>query len=141
VDLPVKRGTFIEFRAGMINISPVGRNCSQEERDAFEEFDKTANVRKTMVAALQQEFKDYGLRYSIGGQISFDVFPEGWDKTFCLQYVKAAGFTEIHFFGDKTFEGGNDFEIFTSEQTIGHTVTSPEDTRQQVEALFASGFK
>jgi hypothetical protein len=37
IELPVKRGTFIEFRAGMINISPVGRNCSQEERDAFEE--------------------------------------------------------------------------------------------------------
>ncbi|KAH8045488.1 phosphomannomutase [Aureococcus anophagefferens] len=28
VTLPVKRGTFIEFRTGMLNISPVGRNCS-----------------------------------------------------------------------------------------------------------------
>ena len=35
-ECPVKRGTFIEFRNGMLNISPVGRNCSQEERDAFE---------------------------------------------------------------------------------------------------------
>ena len=34
------RGTFIEFRTGMLNISPVGRNCSQEERDAFEVYDK-----------------------------------------------------------------------------------------------------
>lgn len=33
-------GTFIEFRNGMINISPIGRNCSQEERDNFEVFDK-----------------------------------------------------------------------------------------------------
>ncbi|XP_039781560.1 phosphomannomutase-like isoform X8 [Panicum virgatum] len=24
------RGTFIEFRRGMINVSPIGRNCSQE---------------------------------------------------------------------------------------------------------------
>lgn len=40
LELPVKRGTFIEFRAGMLNISPIGRNCSQAERDAFEEFDK-----------------------------------------------------------------------------------------------------
>ena len=29
--------------------------------------------------------------------------------------------------GDKTFEGGNDYEIFTHERTIGHTVTSPDD--------------
>lgn len=40
-----------------------------------------------MVAAMQAEFADLGLTYSIGGQISFDVFPKGWDKTYCLQYV------------------------------------------------------
>ena len=34
--IPVKRGTFIEFRTGMLNISPIGRNCSPKERDAFE---------------------------------------------------------------------------------------------------------
>lgn len=34
------RGTFIEFRSGMINVSPIGRNCSQEERDEFERYDK-----------------------------------------------------------------------------------------------------
>lgn len=33
LDLPVKRGTFIEFRSGMLNISPIGRNCSREERN------------------------------------------------------------------------------------------------------------
>lgn len=35
VELPCKRGTFIEYRTGMLNVSPIGRNCSQEERDAF----------------------------------------------------------------------------------------------------------
>ena len=29
---------------------------------------------------------------------------QGWDKTYCLQFVEADGFTDIHFFGDKTFE-------------------------------------
>lgn len=27
LDIPVKRGTFVEFRNGMINVSPIGRNC------------------------------------------------------------------------------------------------------------------
>jgi len=40
IKIPIKRGTFIEFRAGMLNISPIGRNCSQSERDAFEKFDE-----------------------------------------------------------------------------------------------------
>ncbi len=33
-----------------------------------------------MVQALKEKFGDYDLTYSIGGQISFDVFPTGWDK-------------------------------------------------------------
>lgn len=137
LDIPQKRGTFIEFRNGMLNISPIGRNCSRDERNAFEEYDKGTNVRKTMVAAMEKEFADLGLKFSIGGQISFDVFPVGWDKTYCLQHVKKLGdFKTIHFFGDKTYEGGNDFEIFSSPETVGHTVTSWEDTQSQLKELF-----
>ena len=55
IRLPVKRGTFIEFRKGMINCSPIGRACSQEERDAFEQYDKEAKVRPAMVEALKVE--------------------------------------------------------------------------------------
>ena len=138
LDIPVKRGTFIEFRAGMLNVSPIGRNCSQEERDAFEKFDEGAGVRKKMVAVLKEKFADLGLTYSIGGQISFDVFPKGWDKTYCLQFVEKDGFDDIHFFGDKTYEGGNDFEIFSDPRTKGHNVTSPDDTREQCTKLFLS---
>ena len=36
------RGTFIEFRNGLINVCPVGRNCTQEERMEFFEFDKVS---------------------------------------------------------------------------------------------------
>ena len=36
LDIPIKRGTFIEYRTGMLNVSPIGRNCSREERDEFE---------------------------------------------------------------------------------------------------------
>lgn len=126
LDIPVKRGTFIEFRKGMLNVSPIGRNCSQKERCEFEIYDKSAKVRETFVAALQKEFADFKLQFSIGGQISFDLFPAGWDKTYALQFVDHI--KEIHFFGDKTYEGGNDFEIFSSDRTIGHSVTSPSET-------------
>lgn len=33
-------GTFIEFRNGMINVSPVGRNCTIQERNLFEAYDQ-----------------------------------------------------------------------------------------------------
>ncbi|KAM9222799.1 phosphomannomutase 2 isoform 2-T2 [Leptosomus discolor] len=47
IKLPKKRGTFIEFRNGMINVSPIGRSCSQEERVEFYELDKEARSAST----------------------------------------------------------------------------------------------
>jgi phosphomannomutase len=135
LDIPIKRGTFIEYRNGMLNISPIGRNCSREERNEFEEYDKLSRVRKTMVEALQKEFAHLDLTYSIGGQISFDVFPKGWDKSFCLQYVEKE-FDEMHFFGDKCYKGGNDHEIYEDSRTIGHEVANPDDTIKILKDLF-----
>jgi len=40
LDIPKKRGTFIEYRTGLINFCPIGRNCSYEERLEFAEYDK-----------------------------------------------------------------------------------------------------
>lgn len=81
-------------------------------------------------------------RYSIGGQISFDVFPTGWDKTYCLRHIEAekdisgVEYKDIHFFGDKCFPGGNDYEIYSDPRTIGHSVTDPDDTMKQLRELF-----
>merc|ERR1712232_461754 len=123
---------------GMLNVSPIGRNCSREESNEFEKIDLEKNIRKTMVAKMKEEFADLNLTYSIGGQISFDVFPQGWDKTYCLRYLPEADFDEIHFFGDKTFEGGNDHEIFTSSRTIGHSIddANPMTTLKELGNLF-----
>ena len=64
-----KRGTFIEFRTGMLNISPIGRNCARDERNAFEEYDLKNNIRKDMVAAMQKELPTSTLTFSIGGDL------------------------------------------------------------------------
>ena len=45
LDIPIKRGTFVEFRNGMLNVSPIGRNCSQQEREEFEKFDHQSGIR------------------------------------------------------------------------------------------------
>lgn len=82
-------------------------------------------------------------RYSIGGQISFDVFPVGWDKTYCLQHVEneknqpgGVEYKTIHFFGDKTYKGGNDHEIYEDPRTVGHSVKNPEETMAELKKLF-----
>jgi len=120
----------------MINISPIGRNCTQQEREEYYEYDQKHQIRAKMIEEFQNKMPHLAkkLKCSIGGQISYDVFPHGWDKTYCLRFVEH-DFKQIHFFGDKTYQGGNDYEIFNDKRTIGHTVTSPEDTIQQVEAI------
>ena len=128
-------------------------------------YDKQHNIRKGFVEALRTEFPNYGLRYaieatvsssynlpfsindilcsySIGGQISFDVFPTGWDKTYCLRHIEAEKglsgieYKTIHFFGDKSFPGGNDYEIYSDSRTVGHAVKDPEDTMKQLKEIF-----
>jgi len=163
LDIPVKRGTFVEFRNGMINVSPIGRNATVQERNEYEKFDLEHKIREKFVQAMREQFPDLGLTYvfwrslrkkrrdrfadtydsySIGGQISFDVFPSGWDKTYCLQHVEAekqvtgVEYSTIHFFGDKTYKGGNDYEIFEDPRTVGHSVTSPEETMAELKKLF-----
>jgi phosphomannomutase len=61
--LPKMTGTFIEFRKGMINVSPVGRNASQPERDEFQKWDLENKCRESMIAAIKKEFPDLGMTY------------------------------------------------------------------------------
>ncbi|KAJ6496792.1 eukaryotic phosphomannomutase [Mycena vulgaris] len=136
MDVPIKRGTFVEFRNGMINVSPIGRNATIAERKEFEAYDKIHGLRVAFVKVLQEKFADYGLTFSIGGQISFDIFPHGWDKTYALKHVADEEFEEIHFFGDKTYKGGNDYEIYSDPRTIGHAVANPPDTIRIIKEMF-----
>ena len=50
-------------RNGMINISPIGRNASQDERDEFNKYDKQHNIREKFVSTLQEKFGNFGLTY------------------------------------------------------------------------------
>lgn len=62
---------------------------SAKERDDFEAYDKQHNIRKTMIAALKENFSHLDMTYSIGGQISFDVFPTGTSWSLYFGYVEA----------------------------------------------------
>jgi phosphomannomutase len=135
IKLPVKRGTFIDFRNGMINICPVGRSCSQEERKQFCEMDKNQGIRKKIVTYLNKKLSHLDLSYSIGGEISIDVFPKGWDKTYCLQFIESH-YNTIYFFGDRTMEGGNDFEIYSHSRTQAYSVNNPNETINLLNKIF-----
>lgn len=70
--IPVKRGTFVEFRTGLINVSPIGRNCTSAERNEFFQYDKESQIRQKFVQALKKEFPHLPLTYSIGESLDAD---------------------------------------------------------------------
>lgn len=134
--IPVKRGNFIELRNGLINISPIGRSCSQEERESFYSYDLENSIRDKIIDKVKELYEWSGeLTFSIGGQISVDIFPKGWDKTYSLQFVEHK-YDQIYFFGDKTMKGGNDYEIYNDERVIANSVVNYNDTIHLLKKLF-----
>ena len=102
---PVKAGNHIEERVGLLNISVVGRNCTQEQRLAYNEWDNEHREREFICKSLTTMFPE--LEATAGGQISVDIHEYGKNKSQIRRKLDGI----IHFFGDKTEKGGNDYPI------------------------------
>jgi len=95
----------VEIRIGMINISTVGRKCSSKDRAKYYKWDKENKERETIVNKLKSQYPK--IEFSIGGEISIDVYPKGKDKSQAIEDLKG----DTIFFGDSCDIGGNDYSI------------------------------
>ena len=102
---PVRAGNHIEPRGGLLNISVVGRNCTQEQRLAYNEWDNANYEREFICKSITTMFPE--IEATAGGQISVDIHEYGKNKSQIREKLQGT----IHFFGDKTMEGGNDYPI------------------------------
>jgi len=121
---------YIEERVGMINFSVLGRDCPYTEREKYSAWDKTAREREKIAAELHKEFPQYEI--SVGGSISMDITPQGCGKGQIAKHLRTQyPEDKIVFFGDKTFAGGNDFELAETLRNMENTqvvqINSPED--------------
>lgn len=101
----IKAGNHIETRVGLLNISVVGRDCTQEQRLAYNEWDNAHHEREFICKSITTMFPE--LEATAGGQISVDIHEYGKNKSQIREKLQGT----IHFFGDKTMEGGNDYPI------------------------------
>ena len=114
---PVRTGNHIEYRPGMLNFSIVGRNATTDEREQYFKWDEKEQERKRMAILLMA--CQPGIDIKIGGQISIDIYPHGYDKSQAVSYLKEHYPEEpIYFFGDRTDEHGNDY---SAAQAMGKT--------------------
>ena len=121
-------GNQIDFRNGLIYISPPGMQATSFERNIFIELDKKSNIRDNLILLLK--LQDYQNRYDIvlGGHVGIAIYKKGSDKSQVMKYFPDT----IYFFGDKTDVTGNDYPIFSHDRVVGHTVVDPTDTMNQL---------
>lgn len=116
----------IEERIGTVNISTLGRDATKVLRKEYFEWDNRNEERIKIAEKLSSKYKD--LEFTLGGEISIDIFPKGKDKSQVFADIEGHSI----FFGDKCFEGGNDYSISLMADVF-HQVMDWRETRQLLE--------
>jgi len=141
---PYRYGNHIEDRGSLLNFSIVGRDCTQEQRDEYFDWDRKKGERKIIAQAIREKFPD--LDAVIGGQISIDIYPKGKDKSQVIHKLKSLEIPKIPrfdyeyiFIGDRVREGGNDYPLakvmYEMENCSAAQTLNPKTTQDILEEL------
>ena len=106
---PIRTGVHIERRPGNVNFSILGRggDLDFKQREEYVKWDTERLEREDILDRLKNAFPD--LAMTLGGQTGIDIGPKGSDKSQILRDFDKDD--ELHFFGDKMQEGGNDYSL------------------------------
>ena len=125
---PIRNGLHIERRAGGVNFSILGRGKDPSiGREEYIKWDKERLEREDIADRLRNAFPN--LSVALGGQTGLDLGPLGSDKSQILRDFNEDD--ELHFFGDRMEEGGNDYSLAESIKKKGgyaHSVNTYKDT-------------
>jgi len=133
-DIPFT-GHHIDYRGSLINWCPIGRNANEADRREFIEFDNRSgsSFREDEIRGFNvRVVRDMGINNIIikmGGDTSFDIFPIGWDKTYCLKHFPNY---RHYFVGDRCEKNGNDWELYEALRGSGraYKTKEPENTSE-----------
>ena len=131
-----KTGDHFDQRCGLLNFSVLGRKGNIEGRAMYKQWDEHKKEREGIAKRFnerwyKQEWWDISadlVTATVAGETGIDITPHGYGKE---QIVKNFDATKVIFFGDKTEEGGNDFDIARKFRDKGGKivqVNSWEDT-------------
>lgn len=114
-----RSGNHIEERPGLVNFSIVGRNATMEQRYLYRGWDDHKSERKMISEDMKGKFPDWN--FQVAGETGIDITPVGCDKSQILKDFDLVN-DDIYFFGDKTSQGGNDYEIAYELASAGHKI-------------------
>ena len=98
---PVRTGTHIEERCGLVNFSTIGRGASRAEREIYVKFDTYFKEREQIAKEFNAQFPEL--------ETGIDIYQKGRNKAQILSYLGEV--EELIFFGDAMEEGGNDWPL------------------------------
>ena len=111
----------IEERIGMVNFTTLGRSATTQQRKAYHIWDNTVRERERIAKSLSFAYPK--LEFSVGGEISIDIYPKGKNKSQALKDMVG----KTVFFGDRCEPSGNDFPIY-SKADVSHHVSDWTET-------------
>lgn len=132
-------GNFIDLRTGIIYISLIGLNANENERDYFKLLDKQFNYRKRLLDILQNKALELNIYNKIhivyGGSVGIAIYPSEYDKKQIMNHINHVDYSEIHYFGDKYLNNGNDYLLLNHKYVIGHRVDNISNTYEILKNL------
>ena len=125
-------GHFINYRGSMINWSPIGRNAGPKDRKEFIKSDLShgqTTLRHQYLTRMKLKVDPKKIKVKLGGDTSFDIYPVGWDKTYCLKFFEDYN---KFFIGDRCYPDGNDYELFRMLSPAAWETSSPSLTERLI---------
>ena len=120
---PLRTGTHIEQRPGMVNFSIVGRGADSQQRQRYVEYEQATNERRNIADLFNQRFAENNIVANVAGDTGMDIQPQGADKSQIIpELLELHPGATVNFYGDKTSAGGNDHTIACALVEQGHTV-------------------
>ena len=125
---PIRNGNHIERRPGGVNFSILGRDSDPMlGREEYIKWDKERLEREDIADRIRNQFSE--LTVALGGQTGVDIGPKRADKSQILRDFSEGD--ELHFFGDRMEEGGNDYSLAEAVKKRGgcaYKVNTYKDT-------------
>ena len=120
-------------KTGNVNFSILGRggDLDFKQREEYVKWDTERLEREDILDRLRNTFPD--LAITLGGQTGIDIGPLGSDKSQILRDFDDDD--ELHFFGDKMDEGGNDYSLAEEVKKRGGYVYHVSDYLETMELL------
>ena len=125
----------VQDRDSQITLSAIGRHAPTEAKAAY---DSDGKIRLMWIEFLKKHLDSEKYHMKIGGTTSVDITKKGFDKEWGIRkFAKHNNInhSEIIFFGDKLYPGGNDFPATKIVDCV--VVKNPEDTIRKLKEFFS----